>query len=178
MSTTTEKVGNTVIVDKDLGYSKLLKKFAGLSDVVAKVGIQGSDAEKQPYEKESITLLGVGIIHEFGVPEHGIVERSFLRSTADVNDTKYRNLIRKAAQDTLIKPNMRAEQALFIVGQIIRKDVVDRMRGNQIRPDISDERKAQKGSDIVLVDDGFLVGAITSVITKRESGDGGGDAAS
>ncbi len=149
-----------------MGMQKMLGKYRGLSEYIAKIGIQGSDAEKQ-HGEEHITILSIGVIHEFGVPEHNIPERSFLRSTADINYEKYKTALRTAAQDVLIKPNVRPEQALFIVAQMVRKDVIDRIRTNQIRPDISDATKQRKGSDIVLFDDGFLLGSITGLVAKR-----------
>lgn len=158
--------GTSALTDKDHGYKQFMEKMRGLSEYTGKVGIQGSDAEKQPYEGEAITLVAVGSIHEFGVPEEGIAERSFLRSTQDINQEKYRKMLKDGAIDVLVKPNVRAPQVLFKVCETCRTDVIGRIRTNQIMPADSPGTIARKGSSTTLVDDGFLVGGITTKVEK------------
>ena len=67
-------------------YTKELEKLAG-SEVV--VGIPESKNSK--YESEdntNITMAELGAIHEYGVPESGIPQRSFLRVPLQTNADK------------------------------------------------------------------------------------------
>ena len=72
-------------------YTKELEKLAG-SEVV--VGIPATKNKQYNGEDgQNITLAELGAIHEYGVPENGIPQRSFLRVPLQTNlDVLYKSL--------------------------------------------------------------------------------------
>lgn len=147
-------------------------QMAQRSDLVARVGIQGTEGdaphtdEHGDEEDGGLTNLELGTIHEYGVPSAGIPERSFLRATLDAYATKYVQMVRDLGR-SVIDGKRTIEQALGLLGARVRADVVGWIDDGRVTPDISDETKRRKGSTKPLVDLGQLKGAITYVVGRR-----------
>jgi hypothetical protein len=124
------------------------------------VGIQGTEAAEQVHEG-SITNLVLAVIHEFGAPKAGIPSRSFVRSTADENKTKYQRMLRKAGREVL--KGVPIAQSLFVVGEKARADMVKKIQSN-IPPALAASTVSQKKDTLALIDTGELLNAISSVV--------------
>lgn len=162
----TKLKGNSTLTEKDHGFNELMKRAAGMSRLKVSVGIQGADAERKPDEYGGLTIAEIGAVHEFGAPKANIPERAPLRSTYEINRLTYVEALKIAGERVLIKPGARLETELFKVGEIYRRDVVERIKRKEIVPDIQQATKDRKGSDTPLVDNGIYVGSISVVVKK------------
>lgn len=151
--------GKTALVEKDNGWKAFAKTVGKLDDKQVVVGIPGEINFDVP------TTAAIGMVHEFGSLDGTIPERSFLRSTFDGNRRKYASLLEKFVKASLKsrKPNTRS---LTIVGEIVRGDIVKRVRDKDIKQDLQPATIARKGSDTALVDTGNLIGSIVSQVRK------------
>lgn len=125
----------------------------------AKVGIQTGDGSK---DRGGITMAGLALVHEFGSETAGVPQRSFLRSTVDENERKYVRIM-KARLVEITKQRITAKAALTEIGERVRSDVLDKIRGG-IPPPNAPSTVARKGSSTPLVDTGQLLQAITSKV--------------
>jgi hypothetical protein len=91
------------LIEKDHGWNALRAMLQNLRhrDAYVKVGFIGEKAAKvepehqRDGEQEPMTNVQLGVIHEFGSPEAGIPERSFIRSTFDSHREGYVERLRK-----------------------------------------------------------------------------------
>ncbi|MCP4481413.1 MAG: hypothetical protein GY817_01105 [bacterium] len=59
------------IIDKDLGYSKIVRSLKDIEGSHVKVGLQGAKGQKTYGEKfNNMTVVDIGTIHEFGANIH------------------------------------------------------------------------------------------------------------
>lgn len=70
----------------DHGASELRERLAAMAKTRVKVGIIDDQPKRSGESKrgEALTLLQVAAVHEFGAPDAGIPQRSFIRATIDV----------------------------------------------------------------------------------------------
>ncbi len=151
--------------DEDQGFEAF---FAGLRDLAGKrvkVGIQGNDGSKSVGDG-GLTMVGLAIIHEMGVPAANIPQRSFLRSTADQNKNKYEDLLARMAKRLVKKPRgFNAPRELLKAGERVRADIINRMRRGEITPELADSTKRNRGEEgPPLVDTGLLMGSVRAVV--------------
>lgn len=71
------------LIDRDLGWRELFRKITLGGEVFAKVGIQQDTKRDQEDGEGPIDMVQLGAIHEFGAPNAGIPERSFIRAWHD-----------------------------------------------------------------------------------------------
>ena len=146
--------------DTDKGFKKIMREIKRTKpEFVMKVGIQGSDAAE---DREGINQASLALIHEFGAPEAGIPERSFLRSTVDRNRNKYLKILKNAAADLSIGKGLKAR--LELLGVVIVADVVKTIDQSIGLVGLKDATVRRKGSSKPLIDTGTLKGSITSVV--------------
>lgn len=155
-----KKHGKQRLVERDHGLKALLKNVAGLSqNHRVTVGIQGPEAVA---EHGSVTNAELGMIHEYGASKAGIPQRSFLRATADKGKAKYQKLLLEQAK-TVAKSGVNPLQALYVVGETFRTDVIDRIRAGIAPPNTPETLARKRGETTPLIDTGYLIGAITTV---------------
>ncbi len=145
--------------DRDRGYNRLLQTVERLGKEAARrvlVGIQGAEAAA-PHHGTELTTAEVGAIHEFGLGN--CPERSFLRSTFDVNRDAYLDLLRRMGQQ-IVKGAMTPAQALELLGQKFVGDIQGRI-AEGIDPPLAPSTIAAKGSSTPLIDTGQLRSSIT-----------------
>ena len=75
-------------IDKDLGQKQIVRELKKAKGSFVTVGIHAKEHE---YESGASVQM-VGTVHEFGLPEKNIPERSFLRSTYDKNKEFWRKM--------------------------------------------------------------------------------------
>jgi phage gpG-like protein len=130
---------------KDL--EKLGKKFKGTDKV--KVGLP-KDSNAYP---DGTSVIEVGATHEFGSPERGIPQRSFLRSTINDEQRSYKVLFKKLSKK-ILEGSISKDEAMKILGLTVRNDVTSR-----ITEGIDPPLKSRKGTP--LIDTGHLRQSIT-----------------
>jgi len=131
------------LIVKDHGWNKLkadLEKLARGESYV-KVGMVGEKAAKVEPEHaaaggEPLTNVKLAAIHEFGAPERGIPERSFLRSTFSTHRAEYQDLLKKAAAEIMSgKRKTSIRKMLSAIGFKAKWDVKDAiLKGTGIPP--------------------------------------------
>ena len=136
---------------KDTGYAKALKTFNEISKGPSVVtGVLESSGVS---DKDSgLTLVEVATFNEFGT--ESIPERSFIRSTADENFTKY-----LAKSDILkrkiILQEITIKNALGVMGQLIQSDIIAKINSG-VEPANDPKTIAAKGSSKTLIDSGQM----------------------
>ena len=120
-----------------------------------------------------ITLVELAAIMEFGSPNAGIPERSYLRSTFYVRSAQ--GLQTKIAEITaaILKGKVTPEQGINLLGAWGASQVKDLIVSNEADaygpyeyPPNADSTIANKGSSTPLIDTGQFLQAITWVVVK------------
>ena len=158
----------TKLIDKDKGWNRLKKTLKSFKDEELVVGIPGKIDFNVP------TQAAIGTVQEFGSVDGKLGSRSFLRSTFDKNVNKYSKEL-TANIKRAVKKGSPAKQGLFVLGETVRKDVINAIENKEIRQDLADATKAafvpgtktRRGDGVALVSTGSMVDAIVSVIRKR-----------
>lgn len=150
----------------DRGYKRLVKSLHASASGAIRGGIQGSEAAE---DHGGISNVVLGVIHEYGAPEVGIPERSFLRSTYDERIATYEAALKKGAKDIYAEKTT-ARVVLGRIGERFVSDVKKKIDGG-IAPELQAATIARKGSSKPLIDTGQLKGSITW--KHEETGAGG-----
>lgn len=169
--------------DKDKGFKSFQAGLKATGQKTVKVGIQGNEATQVHRAAErdggavtgSITMVELGSVHEFGATitnGYGrgirivIPQRSFLRSTADQNRRKYDARLEAIIKRLADHPQRYdAEGELLKLGELVRRDIMDRMRRGEIEPPIGRQQAEARGElGPPLVDTGMLMNSIRAVV--------------
>lgn len=152
-----ERRGNSEVSGDFSRLNKLVEEL-GKSHYVD-IGILGSTNETEEGGK---TLAGIGAVHEFGYPEGGIPERSFIRMPLESGQQDIEKALESKLKTLLEKGDIEGIFKLIgIAGEARIQEAFDSGGFGQW-PDIKDATKKRKGSDAILIDDGSLRKAITS----------------
>ena len=153
-----------VTITNDQRLRKFRKRIGPMTKGInATVGVQGQEAEED-HPGSDVSMATVAAAHEFGTDNNRPPQRSFLRDTLDLGKQRYAVMLVKGARE-VAKGRGTTEGLMFRVGETLRQDVIKRIKAG-IPPDLSEVTKARKDSSLPLVDKGFLVAAITSVVHK------------
>lgn len=153
---------------KDTGSAELKKlqaRMKELSKFSVTIGVHGSsDKEEKSQKKQKVlTVLEIGIIHEFGLGN--APERSWLRAWFDKSIPRNTERIQKIAEKVLKghkDPAQLFEQlGLAGVGEI-QERIADR-----IDPPLHPITIARKKSDVPLIDTGQFRSSITHLVVKK-----------
>ena len=102
---------NGVTVERGL-WDAILASVRYLSDRKVRVGVLRDETK----EGGSASLVAVAATHEFGAPDLGIRERSFIRSTFQVHRiNEIRDTTRRVAT-AVLQGRLGTEQALGLIG--------------------------------------------------------------
>lgn len=154
-----------VVRDIDKGFNAFFAELKDLKKIRVKVGIQGAEAPE--IRPGGITMVDLGITHEFGAPPN-IPQRSFLRSTADAKEAKYERMMKKSVKKLTQRPKtFNAKAEMFKLGETVRSDVIKTIK-DRIPPANAPSTIAQKkGEDVPLIDTGQLINSLRSVVTSK-----------
>lgn len=153
-------------VDRSPQLFAELKRIAH-GGAFVKVGLLGQARDRRPGEE--LGNVEIGIVHEFGAPDHGIPERSFLRRAFDHHRREYEDLIRRLVGG-IYDGKVTIEQALGVLGAKAAADIKNTVtQGDPIPPPNAPatlERKLQRSSGAAgpvrtLIDTGRLIGSIS-----------------
>ena len=120
-------------------------------------------AAKANASANSLTVLDVGTIHEFGLGN--VPERSFIRGWADENKEKNAKTI-SLLMRSVAQGKRTAEDAANIIGLRFVGEIQRRMR-DRIPPPLKPATIARKGSDVPLIDTGQLRSSIQYKVGYR-----------
>lgn len=136
-----------------------------------KVGVlAGAGGEAK--HSDSISMIELAAIHEFGSPAANIPERSFIRSTFE--RTEVRAALNKAAAKAvkvILAGKLTGEQALGQIGawaaNQVKMTIRNRMTTGPAEQALATDTIIRKGSTLPLVDTGRLLGAITWIVEGK-----------
>lgn len=151
------------ITDTDRGWKKIVASVNGAARA-AHVGIQGDEAaQSRLAEGGSISNVELAVTHEFGVPEIGIPERSFIRSTFDDNEHTYARMLAQGGKK-ILAGEMNQDQVVGLIGEKMVSDMKQKINEG-IDPPNTLMTQLLKGSSTPLIDTGAMKGAITYKVT-------------
>jgi phage gpG-like protein len=155
----------TAVTDTDRGAQAMVSRLRALAQSTrrVKVGILG-DSPKKAREGATgkLSLLEVAALHEFGAPEAGIPQRSFIRATIDEKRVDIERLQFALAKRVALG-EITEEQALQMIGAKVAGWVKTRI-AEGIAPALAPATVAKKKSSKPLVDTGQLRSSITHVV--------------
>lgn len=150
----------STVRDTDKGARALATRLHRVAGSRVKVGVL-DDAPKEEGEgaSSSLSLLEVAAVHEFGAPEAGIPQRSFIRAGVDELLPEIRR-VQHALAVQVFKGSTALPVALDRLGAKVTALLQNRIaRG--IAPENAPATIARKGSSKPLVDTGQLKASIT-----------------
>lgn len=166
--------GKFKLTRADKGLDRLevaMKEFGRAGGKQLRVGV--FDQSKHP-GGDGVTVAEVAAIHEYGSPDAGLPQRSFIGATFDKNRRRYVALLKQGLRD-FYGGEGTVEQALVAVGSQMRSDIQRFIRDDQVRPPHSPAtiaRKRAKGIRLprTLIDTGTLVNAIDFKVDRGSGG--------
>lgn len=149
-----------IIKDFDGKFIDKLKKLAsGKGERAVLVGVPASVTEN-----DGTPMALVAAVHEYGVPEKGIPERSFIRTALQKNLARYKALNR-ANLAKVVAGKLSVEQALGQLGMMAKADIQDNIRSGTFAP-LKQATIDSKGSSKPLIDTGNLRQSINYELEK------------
>lgn len=110
-------------------------------------------------EADGTLLTTIGWAHEFGLPERGIPERSFLRSAVHEQAAKYSGLMAQRLRK-VANGNGSIEQALSLIGVVATADIQTKIAKGDFVP-LKPQTIKRKGSSKPLIDTGNMRQSVT-----------------
>lgn len=152
-----------VVQGKGLAVRKSLKELGGLSVAV------GLPADKI-HNEANIPVSELGAIHEFGLPEHGIPERSFLRSTMLLKGREAKNLLAVAVNK--VEAGSNPEDELEVIALWLQGTVQERIVDIKVPPKAESTLKSYATTNDAdktnpLIKKGEMRQAVIGVVVKR-----------
>ena len=126
----------TRIIDKDLGYKKILfninkvkkKPYVNVGFLDGKKGNNIHNAST--FNGEKLRVVDIAVTHEYG---EGVPNRSFMRSTYEENFNKW---IKESKELSfkIISKDITLKKALSTVGMMIKKDIKNKIKKGPFKP--------------------------------------------
>lgn len=142
---------------------KLMERAEQLNRIELVVGIPNDKNSRD--ESSGITNSELGVIHEFGVPEKNIPERSFMRSTASEEAENVGRLSNVQIAEYLKSENS-THDVFATVGTYLQGKIIDKITDGNFEPNKEETIKRKKSSK-ALIDTGQLRGSITYEIREK-----------
>ena len=149
------------VIDKDLGWKKILLSMRKMDAKAVKIGIQAGDKTSDGKED----LAYVASLHEFGSPGGKIPERSFIRTAIDSNERKIDSLFDKLALK-ILNGSVSARSALDVMGLAVTGMIQEQITDGDYVP-LAPATIKRKGSDKPLIDTGHMRQSIRHVIEDK-----------
>lgn len=142
---------------------QVMKRAEQLNRMQLVVGIPNDENSRQ--DSGEITNAELGIIHEFGVPERGIPERSFMRSTAS-EESENLGRLGNAQVAECLEGNASAHDVFATIGTYLQGKVVEKITDGEFEPNNENTVKS-KHSSKPLIDTGQLRASITYEVREK-----------
>lgn len=153
-----------------------IKRAEQLNRMQLVVGIPNNGKSRK--DSGEITNAELGIIHEFGVPERGIPERSFMRSTASEESENLGNLTNVMVSECL-SGQITPRKAFSEIGAYLRGQIVEKITDGEFQPNTAEttrrklapvkDKKKRRALDAnkPLIDTGQLRASITYEVREK-----------
>lgn len=142
------------VTDRDLGMSRILRDLTRTDAAEVYAGIRQEKGAQIHDDESEETIAGIATVNEFGSPERGIPERSFLRATIDLEQDRLQKTL-ATGMGEVFEGKRDIPGALALVGlHTVRAVQVRIARG--IEPENALATIAAKGSSKPLIDTGRL----------------------
>lgn len=142
---------------------QVMKRAEQLNRMQLVVGIPNDGKSRK--DSEGITNAELGVIHEFGAPERGIPERSFMRSTASEERENLGRLSKVQIAECL-EGNTSPHDVFATIGAYLQGKIVDKITDGEFKPNNENTVK-RKGSSKPLIDTGQLRASITYEVREK-----------
>jgi phage gpG-like protein len=152
-----------VVDDKIMRQLERIAKQLGTSKPEVRVGVFAAKNGGGSLDSSGLSNVDKAAIHEYGVPEHGIPERSFLRSTVSQHRAEYSAILAKLVPRVL-EGKLGASAMFDVVGIKMVADVQHKVRVEGVPPPLKPETIARKGSSRALIDTGSMMASVTWVV--------------
>lgn len=149
------------VIDKDLGWKKILLSMRKIDAKAVKVGIQSGDKTSDGKKD----LAYVASLHEFGSPGGKIPERSFIRSAIDKNENKINNLSDKLSLK-ILDGSVTVRNTLDLIGLEVTGMIQEQITDGDYVP-LAPSTIKRKGNDKPLIDTGHMRQSIRHVIEDK-----------
>lgn len=145
-------------IDKDLGFKKIIEATRQLKKKpYVKTGLMGT----AKHQHSDMSVVEVGIIHEFGAPGQNIPERSFMRTTFDDKKESWWSKTKKLKQ-LILSGRMTVSKALDSLGMTLERDHKSKILTQDPRwPELKTKTIERKKSSKKLIDTAQMVNSIT-----------------
>lgn len=136
---------------RDTGeLTRVLASLRQTEKAQVKVGVLGSSDSEIAYR---------ATVNEFGAPEAGIPERSFLRKTFDTKQNELRS-VQRSALEKIVAGKLTVEGGLKLIGEWFASEVKKTIT-ETVSPPNAPSTIAAKGSSHPLIDTGAMRQAIS-----------------
>lgn len=142
---------------------QVMERAKQINQMQLVVGIPNNENSRE--ESEGITNAELAMIHEFGVPERGIPERSFMRSTASEESNNLGQLSKQVLNECLAG-NISPCDAYATIGAYFQGRIVEKITDGEFEPNNENTVK-RKGSSKPLIDTGQLRASITYEVREK-----------
>lgn len=142
---------------------EITERAKQLNNISLNVGIPSDKNERE--KSVEVTNAELGIIHEFGAPERGIPERSFMRSTAKEESKNVAKLAEIQIKESL-NGEISAYDAFSVIGNYLQVKIVDKITDGNFEENTKETIKRKKSSK-PLIDTGQLRASITYEIKEK-----------
>lgn len=141
------------VIDRDLGYRKVVGRLLGLGNLGVTVGV---------HEDEGQDLVTRAAVNEFGSDDGHVPERSFLRATLDTNDRSYAELLADGV-DRLIDGEQPSAAFAPLASTVV--DDVQRKIDEGVPPANAESTIKAKGHGRTLIESGDLRASIRARVS-------------
>lgn len=167
------------VKDTDKGWDAVMKSFENFRAAQPElaIGVVGPEGLRtHALSKKGENVATIAAKNEFGV---GVPERSFLRSTFDLNGDDYgkyvsrglgKEILRAAESKSALAPD--SSLTLKRIALKVEGDIKKRIGDRQIPPPNAPSTIAHKGSSTPLIWTGQMRRAITSAVRRKTNGGG------
>lgn len=150
------------VIDRDVGFTKLLKELQWLEGKSVTIGWQGKSALDQHGGEGDATIVDIATFQEFGTVT--IPPRPMLRSTFDTKAKEIEDFIAKEL-DKVMQLEQTAKQALNRIGLKAVALVQQRIRESPTwAVPLDPATIAAKGSSVPLIDTARMLNSVTYAI--------------
>ena len=142
---------------------QVMKRAEQLNQLQLVVGIPNDETSRE--DSGEITNAELGVIHEWGAPEKGIPERSFMRSTMS-EERENLGRLSKTQIALCLEGNTSPHDVFATIGAYLQGKIVDKITDGEFVPNNENTVK-RKGSSKPLIDTGQLRASITYEVREK-----------
>lgn len=155
------------VVDRDLGYNRILKDLADLNHAEILVGFQAGDVTEleirgDQRKEPGISMAQIAAYNEFGTDS--IPERSFMRTAFDENIRQINAFIAEQ-YGLIIDGKETLDRAANLIGLAMTGLIQRKIREIRYPPN-APSTIAQKGSSKPLIDFGQMINSVRHVVRR------------